>query len=112
MKSWIQSGNTITATAPTGGLVSGEGVLIGSLFGVAVKDAAENDPVEICTTGVVDLPKLTADVVAVGDLLYWDDANGQLTLTSTDNTLVGVAVQAADGTVSLVRVRLNGAFIQ
>lgn len=33
MKNFIQRGDVITVTAPTGGVSSGQGVLVGNLFG-------------------------------------------------------------------------------
>ena len=40
-KNYIQPGHTITVAAPTGGVLSGDGVLIGTLFGIAQYDAVE-----------------------------------------------------------------------
>ncbi len=108
MKTLIQPGNIITVTAPVGGVSSGDGVLIGSLFGVATYDAAEGESLEIQMTGVMSLPKLSTDNVAVGDPLYWDATNGQLTVTATDNKLVGVAVFAAGSGATSVEIRMNG----
>jgi predicted RecA/RadA family phage recombinase len=34
MKNFLQTGNSVTVPAPTGGVASGVGVLIGALFGV------------------------------------------------------------------------------
>ena len=34
MKNYIQPGNIITVTAPTGGVTSGTGLLVGNLFGI------------------------------------------------------------------------------
>ena len=39
-------GHTITVAAPTGGVLSGNGVLIGTLFGIAQYDAVEGADVE------------------------------------------------------------------
>ncbi|MFZ1415230.1 MAG: DUF2190 family protein [Defluviicoccus sp.] len=41
MKTYVQPGHTLTITAPSGGVTSGHGVLIGTLFGIAQADAAE-----------------------------------------------------------------------
>jgi predicted RecA/RadA family phage recombinase len=67
MKNFIQRGDMITVTAPTGGVTSGQGVLVGSLFGVAATTAAEGESVEIDTVGVYELPKLVSAVIAAGD---------------------------------------------
>ena len=39
MKTFIQNGDVITVTAPTGGVASGDGVIVDSLFGIAAYDA-------------------------------------------------------------------------
>jgi predicted RecA/RadA family phage recombinase len=108
MKNYIHSGKSITVPAPTGGISSGDGVLVGSLFGVAAFDAEESESVEIQTTGVMVLSKLATDVVAVGDLLHWDATNNRLTKTATSNKLIGVAVAAAGNGATTVVIRLNG----
>ena len=44
MKNSVQPGNTMTLTAPYA-VTSGDGLLVGSIFGIASGDAALNDPV-------------------------------------------------------------------
>ncbi len=56
---YIQPGKTLTVTAPTGGVASGDGVLIGQLFGVAQHDAAEAERAQLLTEGVLELAKAT-----------------------------------------------------
>lgn len=108
MRNFVQSGNTIPVTAPAGGVLSGAPVRSGSFFGVAAFDAAAGASVEISLTGVYDLPKKAADVVALGALLYWETASSKLTVTASGNTLIGAATAAAAGADATVRVRLNG----
>ena len=107
MKNFIQKGDTLTLTAPTGGVSSGDGVLVGSLFGIAAGDAAENDNVEVQTTGVFDLPKATG-AVTQGAKIYWDNTNKNVTTTATGNTLIGAATVAAVSGDATVQVKLNG----
>jgi len=96
MKNYVQDGKIITVTAPSGGVVSGQGVLIGAgLFGVAQKTAAQGTPVALVTRGVFTLPKTSAQAWTVGALIYWDSDPGECTTTSTDNTIIGVAVAVA-----------------
>lgn len=112
MKNAIQPGNvlTIPAAADT---VSGALVLIGpdpgGLVGVACGDALETESLDVEVVGVFEVPKKTTDVVAVGDFLYYDSGNEELTLTALDNTLAGIAVAAAGNGATTVLVRLNGA---
>ena len=111
MKNYVQPGNTLTLTAPYA-VTSGDGLLVGSIFGVASGDAALNDPVETALTGVFDLTKVGSQAWTVGAKVYWDDTNKRTTSVATSNTLIGVATEAVGGTASDIigRVRLNGSF--
>lgn len=111
MKNYVQPGNTITLTAPYA-VTSGDGVLVGSIFGVAAGTAALGDPVETALEGVYDLKKVASQAWAVGDKIYWDNTAKNTTKTLTSNTLIGVATDVvAGGATDLIgRVRLNGAF--
>ena len=107
MKNFVQPGNAITVAAPAI-LTSGDGVLIGSLFGVAATDAASGADVEIATTGVFDLPQeATTDTFAVGAAVEWDAVNSRVIALDT-GVQVGVVVKAAGATAATVRVRLTG----
>ena len=109
MKNFVQHGDTVTAIAPSGGVLSGELVRIGHLIGVACFDAAEGAEVELKTTGVHDLPKTSAQAWAVGAPIYAIAASNLLTnAAGTGNYLVGVAVAAAANPSATGRVRLNG----
>lgn len=107
MKTFIQNGDIITVTAPTGGVTSGDGVIVGSLFGIAAFTAAEGETVEIATRGVYMLPKEPTAVIAVGAKVAWDAAAKQIDLPDTGLYLVGVATVAANNGVATVTVRLD-----
>ena len=111
MKTYVQPGNTITLTAPYA-VASGDGLLVGSIFGVAAGTAAIGESVEAALVGVYELKKLGSQAWAVGDRIYWDNTARQTTKVTTSNTLIGVATEAvAGGATDLIgRVRLNGAF--
>lgn len=106
MKNFVQPGDTITVIAPVA-VNSGDGLLIGALFGVAVATAAIGDTVEIVTTGVVDLPK-AAVAITQGAKLYWDNTAKNVTTTVGTHTLIGCAIVAAAIGDASVHVRLNG----
>jgi predicted RecA/RadA family phage recombinase len=109
MRNYVQPGENITITA-TAAATSGEGVLIGNLFGIAAGNAEIGDSLDLVTVGVFDMPKVSTDVLAVGDLVYWDAAN--LLVTADDasgaNELIGLAVTAAGNPSGTVNVRLHG----
>lgn len=106
MKTWIQSGDTLTLVAPYD-RTSGQGFQVGMIFAVATHDALSGAAIEGQLVGVVTLNKLATDVVAQGDSLYWDDTNKRLTVTATANLFVGHATAAAGNGVATVPVRLT-----
>jgi predicted RecA/RadA family phage recombinase len=108
MKNYIQEGRMITVAAPTGGVTSGDGVVIGALFGVASKTAAEGETVTLATTGVFDLSKLASAVIAAGDAVAWDDTAKQVNAPATGRYPIGIAIEAAGNGATTVRVRLDG----
>lgn len=106
MKNHIQTGQNIDVPAPSA-ISSGDGVLIGELFGVASKNAQPNEIVAIATTGVFELPKAVADTLSLGDPVFWDAGNGEATATDT-GVKIGVATASAIAPVAVAHVRLNG----
>ena len=111
MKNYVQPGNTITLTAPYA-VTSGDGLLVGAIFGVAAGTAALGEAVETAVEGVFDLKKVASQAWATGDKIYWDNTNKEATKTATANTLIGIATEAVAGGAGDVigRVRLNGSF--
>jgi predicted RecA/RadA family phage recombinase len=107
MKSYVQPGKSLTVTAPAGGMLSGQGVLIGTLFGIAQYDAVEGAEVEILTEGVVEIPKTSALQIDVGDRLFWDSTNQVVNKTATAQVCVGIAVSAATNPSGTVRIKLG-----
>ncbi|MGV8832544.1 MAG: DUF2190 family protein [Devosia sp.] len=102
---FIQTGDIIEITAAAA-VSSGDGVLIGTLFGVAVADAAIGAQVNLNTTGVWTLPKTSAQAWTVGAAIYWDGT--ACTTTVSTNVLIGKAVAVAANPSATGVVRLNG----
>lgn len=111
MKTYVQPGNTITLTAPYA-VAAGDGLLVGSIFGVAAGAAALGETVETTLVGVFDLTKVGSQAWIAGAKVYWDNTNKRCTAVATDNTLIGVATEAvASGAGDTIgRVRLNASF--
>ena len=107
MKNFRQAGNIVNVAAPYG-IASGEGVLVGGLFGIAATDAANAATVELKLNGVFDIAALTTDTGTIGTKMYWDAANKRLTVTSASNTLVGCLAMAKGGTDTTARILLDG----
>ncbi len=105
----IQPGETMPYTNSTGSdIASGSPVLVGARLGVALGDIADGASGQLAMCEVWEIAKEAALVVAQGAALYWDDVNGVLTTTATDNTLAGYAFAAAVGADATVLLKLNG----
>lgn len=109
MNNYVQTGTMLTVPAPAD-VNSGGGVIVGQIFGIASTNAETGDDVAIATQGVFELPKVAADDFSIGEAAYWDEAEGLVTVTATDNVAIGVAVSVAAADTASVRVRLDGAF--
>ncbi len=106
MKNFVQPGDTVTLVAPSGGVVSGLGYLIGVLFFVAVTTEAAGDPVEGLIEGVVDLAADTGLVIDEGDRVFWDAGNDWVDKTLTAQQCVGVCVLDKVSAGAICRVKL------
>ena len=105
MINYIQPGDIVTLIAPAT-VSSGDGFVVGTLFGVAVRDAASGADVDARITGVLELPK-AAGAITQGAAVYWDNTAKNVTTTATGNTLIGAAVLAASSGAATARIRLK-----
>ena len=108
MKTFIQPGNIMSVIAPAGGVTVNQGLLVGSLFGIATCDALEGEYTEIATAGVFDLNKDAATVISQGDRVAWDDTAREIALPGVGLYPVGIATMAAGDGATAVTVRLDG----
>lgn len=107
MKNLVQEGKILGVTAPYA-LTSGDGCLVGALFGVATMDAANGAAVEIMLDGVFELKKTSAQAWAVGDRIYWDNSAKECTTVKGTNTLIGAATEAVANPSSTGNVHIAG----
>lgn len=107
-RNFVQPGSQIEITAPTGGVTSGVGVLVGSVFGVALVTAVAGATAAIATDGVWTLTKLNTEVWIVGDKIYWDNANARASnVLAAGFRLIGHATVAAANPSTTGYVRLG-----
>jgi predicted RecA/RadA family phage recombinase len=104
---YVQAGETLTLTAPYA-RSSGQGALVGSLFGVATADVENAAEGEFATEGVYTLAKTSAQAWTVGQKIYWDNSNKRLDSDSTVGQLVGVATAVAANPSSTGTIKLLG----
>lgn len=107
-KYW-QRGETIDYTA-TDELANGDVVDLATRIGVAGDDIAAGETGTVHVVGVFEIPKATG-AVTVGQALYWDKTNKNITTaegSSPANTPAGWAVAAAQSADATVLVKLLG----
>lgn len=114
MKNYVQPGEVLEFTAPTGGVVSGTGVKVGDILVIATITAAQTLPFTGLRNGVVEHAKLSAQAWTEGQQVNWDDTNKRFTTVTTGNYRAGVAAKAAanpsaTGFVVLAGVNLGAA---
>jgi predicted RecA/RadA family phage recombinase len=109
MRNFIQPGETVTIVAPYT-VASGDGMLIGAIFGVANSDAVIGNNADITTEGVFTLPKANVSIT-LGAKLYWDDAAKKVTTVTAGNVYIGAAIEPAATVALTVPVRLSGLVI-
>jgi predicted RecA/RadA family phage recombinase len=108
MGNYIQPGNVLELTAPSGGVTSGAPVQIGQLLVVPAVTAAEGAKFSGQIVGVFTIAKATGQAWAEGEILYWDAGNDRCTKTATGNLQVGCAAAAATSGATTGSVRLDG----
>lgn len=115
MKSLIRDdADTITLTAPTGGWVKDELIIIrtgtSGLCGVVTNTVAAGEEVAVKVKGEFELPANagTGLTFAVGDILYRKASDKKLTKTSTSNTRAGYCTAAKTALGTSARFMLNG----
>jgi len=110
MKNYVQDGNTVTVPAPAN-VVSGQGVRVGDIFGVAMHDASSGALLELRVTGIVRLRKATG-TINPWVRVFWDNTAQRVTTTATGNLCIGYHADTAantggDNTDILVLLRPN-----
>lgn len=108
MNNFKAPGVYMTISALAAGVASGDFVILNKMCGVAAKSAATGEEVEILTTGVVELPKESADTPAQFAKAYWSTANSNVTTVVGTNALIGVFAYAYEAGDLVAQVRLNG----
>lgn len=105
---FLQEGDILDLTSPTGGVVAGVAILVGSLVVVPVATTAQTLPFEARVTGVFTLAKTAGATWSEGQVLYFDSAAGSFaTAQSATARRAGVAVAAAASGDTSGKVRLN-----
>ena len=93
---FVRNGDTITYTNSTGSAISsGDVVVTGNLIGIAITDIAIGESGELATSGVHEVPKVSAAVFAQGEKLIYDVSAGEFddsSATPATGDVTGAAV--------------------
>jgi predicted RecA/RadA family phage recombinase len=106
----VLEGHTLQVVVPTGGCVSGAGLLVGVAFGVCPTTELAGASMALQLEGTYRLAKATGQVWTIGAAVYWDNSAKKCTTSSGGNTKIGVAANAALTGDTTGEVRLNGTF--
>lgn len=101
------AGAELVFTAGTG-LTAGQGLLSGDAFGVVKATVSSGQEATLQVRGIFTLPKVSGDTFALHARVYWDNAQGKLTTTSSGNRSAGVVTVAAGVGVTTASVLLQG----
>lgn len=105
-KNYVSEGDVLNVVAGAA-IAAGDVVLLGKRIGVALAAIAVGETGAASVSGIWTINKLGTDVVAQGDLLYWDNTAKRLTTTVGTNTLAGYAAKAAGNGALTVDIKLN-----
>lgn len=100
----IQAGDVISVTLAADGK-SGDLITVGKLAGVLQCDGKAGETGHIKLVGCHRLPKVSADDIAPGVVVYAKD--GEITTTASGAVKCGHAIKAAGNGAATVDVRLN-----
>lgn len=105
-KLFIQPGSTIELAGPQ---TVDAVVQVGVLAAVVLSSAASGEKAAAATEGVYEVPKRSADVMAQGSLVGWDNGNSEAVPDgdATEDFKLGVVWEAAGNGDTKVRVKLN-----
>ncbi|AUR84393.1 protein of unknown function DUF2190 [Vibrio phage 1.055.O._10N.286.55.E9] len=107
-KGFVQHGNTLTFTAPAGGVVNGKMYKVGDMVVVADGTFPAGSECEGHLVGVWEYPKTSANVAAQFAKAYLLADGSAITTTASGNTLIGVFTEAFANGDTVCTVRLNG----
>ena len=107
-KNYVFDGATIPVTL-SGDVSSGDGIVVGTLLGVALNSGGDGDTIQVAIEGVWDLPALEAANIAVGAKFYWDVSEGKAISTNQANDDLdggAIAIAASGASSTTVRAKL------
>lgn len=92
----------------TSDVIVGDVVPVGiSMVGIAVNSGLTGEKISLELEKVWAIKAKDSDVIAVGDVVYWDDTLKVITKLDTDNVYAGRAMSAKGATAGTINVKIN-----
>jgi predicted RecA/RadA family phage recombinase len=101
MKNYIQPGDSLNLAAPYDRL-SGQGALVGGIFGVAAIDVLSGVSADFVTRGVFNLTKVGSQAWTPGQAVHWDDTNKRCTTVANVGPMIGAATETVGSGAGVV----------
>lgn len=101
MKNKIGNEDILQIVAPSGGVSSGDPILIDELFGFAGADAEAGEEVALHRKGQFEVTRVTSAPWTLGQDIYFDVTNDIFTHDNSGTTKVGICT-AANATTDTV----------
>ena len=105
MAMYVNTGDVIPYTSPSGNLTAGDVVVLEDMIGVVVSDVAEGVAGALRVKGAFVFD--TDDDPSVGEDMYWDAATSKATETANSNAYLGRVSEIADLASDEVTVLIN-----
>lgn len=103
----IQNGQIIDHTL-TEAVNVGDVIPLGtSMIGIAVSSGLIGEIIAVEVEKVWNINAKTSDVINVGDTLYFDQSNRELTKTETSNIKAGKAITSKSAVAGTVNIKIN-----
>lgn len=102
-----QKGSVLDITL-TSDVNVGEVIPLGtSMIGIACNSGLTGEVIAVETEKVWTINAKTADAINIGDTLYLDATNRELTKTSTSNIKAGIAVSSKGAVAGTIDIKIN-----
>jgi predicted RecA/RadA family phage recombinase len=92
MRNFVQPANVVDVIAPRD-VKSGDGFVLGKLFGIATTDAKSGKPVPAMIEGAVELEKTTGVTPTEGGAINFDETTQKI--VATGGKVIGICIEVS-----------------
>lgn len=78
-----------------------------SMVGIAVNSGLAGEKISLEIEKVWTIKAKDSEAIAIGDVVYWDDTNKEMTKVDTDNVYAGTALSSKGTNAGTIDVKIN-----